>query len=143
MSSIRTEWVALDTNIFVFGIRGDSAHPDCERLLTDGLSHLRVFVPLQVIAEVHRNLTTPEVRTVYQVLDSALELTWDFAPADVALIRRSEHAGAKKGDAVIAAHLQRANVPWLVSENRHFLAENPNLGFSVATAGAVLEMLNI
>jgi len=42
---------------------------------------------------------------------------------------------------VIAAHLEAAGVPSLISENRHFLAEISELPFQVFTSQQVVEML--
>jgi hypothetical protein len=51
VNSIRHEAVALDTNVFVFALRKEVAHPACETLLFDKLSDLQVYLPLQIFVE--------------------------------------------------------------------------------------------
>jgi hypothetical protein len=143
MSSIRTEWVALDTNEYIFGIRGNSDFAASEKLLTEGIASLRVMVPLQVLTEVSRNLSGAELKAFYQTLESVAELAWDFSPPEQDLVLNYVNVGAKKGDAVIAAHLDSSKVPWLISENRHFLSQIPNLPFKVITASEALSMLSM
>ena len=50
-------------------------------------------------------------------------------------------AGAKKGDAAIAAHLEAANIRYFISENRHFLAELPALPFKVLSSEEAVQLL--
>ena len=57
-------------------------------------------------------------------------------------MRRWEQRGAKKGDAVIAAHLEIAGVRYFISENRHFIAEITNLPFKVLTSEETLRLLS-
>src|SRR5205809_3076548 len=109
MSSIRTEPTALDSNEFVFGIRGDPNYPESERLLRR-ISKLSLFVPRQIVEEVHRNLLKAELNSFYDALATARELMWAFDNPSDDLIRDFEAKGAKKGDAVIAAHLQQAGI---------------------------------
>lgn len=49
--------------------------------------------------------------------------------------------GAKKGDADICAQLSLAGIHWLISENRHFLAEITGLPFTVLTSAEALAIL--
>lgn len=141
MNSIRHETVALDTNIFVFALRKEAAYPACEILLFDKLSELQVYLPLQIFVELQRNLTGGEMRGVVRALRRAKTVTWDYAPAPADRIAHWEQAGAKKGDAVIAAHLEAAKIHYLVSENRHFLTELPASPFQVLRSEAVIELL--
>ena len=57
MSSIHDETVALDTNVFIFALRRDPKYSACEILLFDKLSELKVYVVLQVLLELQRNLS--------------------------------------------------------------------------------------
>ena len=141
MNSIRHEAVALDTNVFVFALRKEAAYPACETLLFDKLSDLQVYLPLQIFVELQRNLTGDEMRGVLRALLRAKTVTWDYAPAPAELIARWEQQGAKKGDAVIAAHLEAAKIHYLVSENRHFLTEISAPPFQVLRSEAVIELL--
>ena len=142
MNSIRDEPVALDTNVFVFALRKDANYPACETLLFDKLAQLQVYVPLQVFVELQRNLTDNEMRGVLRALVRAKTVTWDYAPAPADLIARWEQRGAKKGDAVIAAHLEAANIRSFVSENRHFLAELSALPFGVLSSEEAVRLLS-
>jgi hypothetical protein len=49
--------------------------------------------------------------------------------------------GCRLGDAAVAAHLEEKNIDALISENRHFLAEIPDLPFRVLSSTATLEEL--
>ncbi len=141
MPSIRSEAVALDTNIFIFALRKEPNYPGCETLLFDKLSALQVDMPLQIFLEVQRNLTGSEMRRVVRALAMAHTVTWDYAPARMDLIRQWEQRGAKKGDAVITAHLEAATIRYLVSENRDFLIELPALPFTVLSSEEAVRLL--
>ena len=141
MNSIRHEAVALDTNIFVFALRKEPAYPACELLLFDKLHELQVYLPLQIFVELQRNLTGAEMRGVLRALRRAKTVTWDYAPAPAERVAHWEQEGAKKGDAVIAAHLEAAKIRYLVSENRHFLTEISTSPFQVLRSEAVIELL--
>jgi predicted nucleic-acid-binding protein len=141
VNSIRHEAVALDTNVFIFALRKEAAYPACEALLFDKLSELQVYLPLQIFVELQHNLTGDEMRGVLRALLRAKTVTWDYAPAPAELITQWEQQGAKKGDAVIAAHLEAAKIHYLVSENRHFLTEIPTSPFQVLRSEAVIELL--
>ena len=141
MNSIRDEAVALDTNVFIFALRRDPDHPACEILLFDKLDQLRVYMPLQVLIELQRKLLPDEMRGVLLALTKARVVKWDYAPARLDLVARWQERGAKKGDAVIAAHLEAAGVPYLISENRDFLIELTELPFEAFTAEKALRLL--
>lgn len=142
MSSIRDELVALDTNEFVFALRRDARQPARQVLLFERLDELNVYMPLQILAELQRNLTATEMRGLLRALARASSVTWDYAPARLDLIAQWEQRGAKKGDAVIAAHPEARQVRYFVSENRHFLAELSGLPFEVLTSDAVVRLLS-
>ena len=141
MNSIRGETVALDTNVFIFALRKEPDYPACETLLFDKLPALQVYMPLQIFLELQRNLTASEVRRVVRALTMAQAVTWDYAPAQMDLIRQWEQRGAKKGDAVITAHLEGAVIRYLVSENRDFLKELPALPFTVLSSEEAVRLL--
>jgi len=61
---IRDETVALDTNEFIFALRRDARYPFCETLLFDKVSESAVYMPLQVLVELQRNLSDSEMRGV-------------------------------------------------------------------------------
>lgn len=141
MNSIRHEAVALDTNVFVFALRKEISRPACETLLFDKLNELQVYLPLQIFVELQHNLTSDEMRGVLRALLRAKTVTWDYAPAPTELIAWWEQQGAKKGDAVIAAHLEAAKIRYFVSENRHFLTELPASPFQVLRSETVIQLL--
>ena len=142
MNSIRDERVAVDTNVFIFALRKEPHYPACETLLFDKLHTLRVYMPLQIFLELQRNLTGSEMRRVVRALTMAHTVTWDYAPARVDLIRHWEQRGAKKGDAVITAHLEAVTIRYLVSENRDFLMELPALPFTVLSSAEAVRLLD-
>lgn len=142
MNSIRNEWVALDTNEFLFALRQDPNFSACRTLLFEKLPELNIYIPLQVLVELQRNLTTDEMRGIFLALNRAKALRLDYAPAAIDAIDYWKQQGAKKGDAVIVAHLEAASIRYLVSENRHFLAELVDLPFKVFTSEQVVTLLN-
>jgi len=133
--------VALDTNVFIFALRKEPNYPACETLLFDKLTAPHVYMPLQIFLELQRNLTASEMRRVVRALTMAQAVTWDYAPARIDLIRQWEQRGAKKGDAVITAHLEVATIRYLVSENRDFLKELPALPFTVLSSEEAVRLL--
>ena len=141
MNSIQNEIVALDTNEFIFALRHEAARPACETLLFDHLSKLQIFIPLQVLIELQRNLTDVEMRGVLRALMKAKAVTWDHAPPAFERVRQWEERGAKKGDAIIAAHLEAVGVRYFISENRHFLAELSDLPFQVLSSEEAVRLL--
>ena len=141
MKSIRDELVALDMNQFVFAIRRDPNHGFCRKLLFERISELRIFVPLEVIRELRRNLIPSELQAAFSPLRGAAEVIWDFRDPLEETVNHYQRLGAKIGDAIIAAHLDASEIRTLVSENRHFLNEIPNLPFRVLTAEDVLNNL--
>lgn len=141
MSSIRNAAVPLDTNLFIFALRKDTTYPACETLLFDKLGELQVYIPLQIFVELQRNLTSDEMRGVLRALLRTKTVMWDYAPAPMELIARWGQQGAKKGDAVIAAHLEAADICYFISENRHFLAELPALPFKVLSSEEAIRLL--
>lgn len=145
MSSSRAdladEYLALDTNQFVFALRRDPRFPGCASLLFDQIDQLHIHVPLQVMKELHRNLTRRELRKVFGALEAAQECRIDYAPGEAARVLHWEQLGAKKGDAVIVAQLEAARVRVLVSENRHFLSEVEGLPFEVLASEQVVQVL--
>ena len=146
MSSSRAdladEFIALDTNQYVLALRRDPRFPNCASLLFQHVDKLCVHVPLQVLKELHRNLSRRELRRVFGALEVAQECRIDYALGDIGRVTHWEQMGAKKGDAVIVAQLEAAGVRFLVSENRHFLSEVEGLPFEVLTSEQVLRQLN-
>jgi len=141
VSSIRDELVALDTNEFIFALRRDAGRRACETLLLEGVAELQLYVPRQVLVELEHNLSPAEMRDAREALESARSVTWDYAPAQPERVERWQEQGARAGDAMIIAQLEAYGVHYLISENRHFLAELPALPFTVLTSEEVLRLL--
>ena len=94
-----------------------------------------------MVVELHRKLRADEQRAVYALLKTAVDLDWDFSKPSAELHNHYLQLGAKKGDAIIAAHLHAAGLRWLVSENRHFLSEIPDLPFTLVSAVQAIDAL--
>lgn len=141
MNSIREVLVSLDTNEFLFALRKEARYPACEILLFDMLSSLHIYMPLQILIELQRNLRSDEMRGLLLALSRSKTIQWDYAPVSLDLVGRWERRGAKKGDAVIAAHLEAAGVRYFISENRHFLGQLPDLPFLVLSSEEAARLL--
>jgi predicted nucleic-acid-binding protein len=141
MNSILTERVAIDTNVLIYAVSEGSTFPQCRTIIFDWLAELDIFIPQQVISELHRNLSQRQLRTAYSVLMLPRSIAFDGASPDEESIERFRELGAKKGDAIISAQLEVAGVKWLISENRHFLAEIQDLPFKVISAERALRMI--
>jgi hypothetical protein len=141
MSSILDELVCFDTNQFIFGIRRSPQNPACREVLRRHLHKLAVYLPLEILIELHRNLYREEINAAYRILRHAREFVEDFVPVEISLLEHYERIGAKDGDARICAHLHQAKVGWLISENRDFLQELPELPFKVLSSQEALTVL--
>lgn len=139
--TIRTERIILDTSVWIFGLRQTPAYPACAQLL-DRLGELSVVVPRQILRELQANLSEEELRAFFDMASGhpkRILLDWQRAPLE--LIRNYQGLGFKRGDAVVAAHVEHLGVPLLVSENRELLAGASGLPFRILTAGAALAEL--
>ena len=139
--TIRAERVILDTNIWIFGLRRTSAYEDCA-LLLNRLGDLTVLVPRQILRELQLNLSDDELREFFRLVSlhpARIGIDWGHAPTE--LVKKYEAGGWRRGDAVIAAHLEHLAVPSLVSENREFLKDAPGLPFRLLTAAEALASL--
>jgi predicted nucleic acid-binding protein len=125
-------WI-LDTNVWVFGLRCDQGFPDCA-LLLDQIGAFYLVIPLQVLKELHLNLTEDEMRVFYQLINQCSEFaeqSWDSAPAE--RVGFYQQRGCRKGDAVIAAHAEALAVDYIVTENRQFLQTIVDLPVKILT----------
>lgn len=136
--NIDREWIVLDTNEWIFGLRNHSALPSCH-LLLQRLFRLQVKIPQQILLELRANLSDEEMSDLFRLwrqYPDQVEIHWEKADSD--LIQKYQHLGCKLGDAAVAAHLEAMRVGILVSENRHFLEEITGLPFQVWRADDVL-----
>jgi len=139
--TIRTDRIVIDTNVWIFGLRQTPEYLSCARLL-DRLSDLTVVVPRQVVRELQANLTDDELRDLFRVINlHPMHITLDWPWAPIELVRKYEGLGCKRGDAVVAAHLEHFAVPVPVSENRDFLGGVAGLPFRRVTAAEALSEL--
>jgi len=139
--TIGHEWVVLDTNVWIFGLRKQSDQPACAHVL-QRVPQLHVKVPRQVLLELQTNLNGEEMRDFFRPIrryPERIELHWDRV--DLSRIRIYQQLGCKLGDATIAAHLETLAVEALMSENRDFLDEIPGLPFRVLRAEDLLREL--
>lgn len=123
--------ICIDSNQFIFGISGSDA--DSERLMLL-LPQLNVFIPRLVMKEVTRNLNDENVKRLYTILRKAPQITIidEFAPR--ALVEKYLRLGLReKGDAFIGAFAEWQQVKYLISDNRHFLAELSDSPFLIVT----------
>ena len=141
MNTAFDEIVALDTNEYIHAIRAGDLYPACRRLIFESLHLLQLHFPFQVQTELRRNLTDEEMAIALRALKAAQRIIWSYDVPPVKRIRFWESQGAKKGDAVICAALEAANVKFLISENRHFLAQIESLPFQVLSAEQFLDLL--
>lgn len=142
MPSIRDSLVALDANQYLFAVRRDPDYPNCETLVFDRIHLLGVFLPNEIQAEVRRNLSDSEFRGILEALRRARSLLVDYELPAIEQLESWQARGAKKGDAVIAATLERAGVRLFISENRHFLREMIDLPFDVVTSEQAVALLD-
>lgn len=70
--TIRNERVALDTNVWIFGLRHHPELPACA-LLLERLGQIKVILPRQVLRELQANLTEIELRTLFNLLKQVPE----------------------------------------------------------------------
>jgi hypothetical protein len=141
MSSIRTDAVAFDTNVYIHGLRRSPGQEACSELMFGFVATLRLYLPIQVQIELRRNLSAQHIRDLFAVLRDVQTIEWAAEAASEELVESYRSRGAKKGDADIAAQLDVAEIRWLVSENRHFLSEIADLPFRVITAAEALAIL--
>jgi len=140
--TIADDWIALDTNILIFGLHEDPHFPACAALL-ERMGELHVYIPRQIIRELQNHLLPDEASELFRLFNrhpERIRITWNLAAAE--LVENFRQSGCKLGDAAVAAHLAEEGVATLISENRHFLSEIPSLPFRVLTAAAALEELN-
>lgn len=136
--SILDEWIVLDTNIWIFGLRRNPDVPACAQLL-GLLDRLHIVLPRQILQELQANFSEAETRTLFGLfshISHRVKITWEKAHQNT--VGKYQRLGCKLGDAVIAAHLEELNIKVLVSENRDFLEEVKELPFRRLTAAQAL-----
>ena len=133
--------VALDTNIWIHAIRASAGYPACHALVFEHLHSLQLYFPFEVQAELRRNFTDEEMDIAFQAVKVAQKTIWSYEVPPFERISFWQNQGAKKGDAVICAALEAADIKFLISENRHFLQEINELPFEVLSAQSLLDQI--
>jgi hypothetical protein len=139
--SISDEWVVVDTNVWIFGLRDQPDRPACAPLLRY-LPRLYVKLPRQVLLELRANLLKEELKELFRLwryYPDRVEIRWE--QVGTALIEKYQQLGCKLGDAAVSAHLEAMGIKILVSENRHFLEEISGLPFRVVSSEDTLQEL--
>lgn len=135
------EWIVLDTNIWVFGLRGQASKWACVEIL-ENLGFLKVQIPRQILLELRANLSRTEFDRFFDLINIYSDrLVSGWEKPNVRLVEKYKSLGCKTGDSVVAAHAEELEVKALVSENRHFLHEIDGLPFQVLSAGEAMEQL--
>ncbi len=127
--SIRDDWIILDTNVWIFGLRRIPHLPACAELLQN-LNQLRVVLPRQILQELQANLVDDELRALFRLLNRlpiAPKIDWQKAAPRI--VAKYQRMGCKLGDAVVSAHAEEVGIKILVTENRDFLEELTGLPF--------------
>ena len=97
--------MVLDTNVWIFGLRGQADRLACQRVL-QRLPRLHVQVPRQILLELRTNLTRDEMDRFFRLLNrypERIQFHWD--KVESALIHKYQQLGCKLGDAAVAAHV--------------------------------------
>ena len=108
--TIGPDWVVLDTNIWIFGLRRQPEQPACAQVLQH-LPQLYVKIPRQVLLELQANLRHEELRAFFRLLHrypGQTDMRWE--QVDLSRIRTYQRLGCKLGAAAVAAHI-RAHPP--------------------------------
>lgn len=131
----------IDTNVWIFGLRRDQHFPDSIRVLANIGSFL-ALVPLQIITELHVNLSDDEMTRFYGLrneLREFISISWDMVSLE--RVAFYQERGCRKGDAFVAAHAEDLRAHLIVSNNRQFLGTIQNLPFKIATPAEALARL--
>ena len=141
--SIRDEWIILDTNVWIFGLRRIPDFRACTELL-ENLNRLRVVLPRQILQELQANLVDDELRVLFRLINRLpipAKIDWQKAAPET--VAKYQHKGCKLGDAVVSAHVEELGVQILVTENRDFLEELTGLPFRRLNASRAMAELNV
>jgi len=102
-----------------------------------------VVIPRQVLAELQINLAPEEYQRFWQLINAysaRMEISWDPGPTE--RVNHYRGLGCRRGDAAVAALTEHVGAEVLVTENREFLRDVPNLPFRLVTSSALLAELD-
>ena len=133
----------LDANEYIFAM-GLSKKESCKSLLkhlVDSFPLYSVSICRTIIEEVRDNLSPKDFQNFINFANAFTKVDEDFLiPFEIGA--KYEARGFKPADAFIAAYTEWVGADALVTENRHFLNQNPNLPFKVLTAEKCLSIIS-
>ncbi|OQY29134.1 MAG: hypothetical protein B6244_04675 [Candidatus Cloacimonetes bacterium 4572_55] len=96
------------------------------------LPSLEVVLPRLVIKEVSRNLTEPQTKVLFTLLNRASQVKIIDEPVPAEMVRKYVKLGLpEKADAFIGAFAEWQEAKYLISDNRHFLSELSGSAFEI------------
>ncbi len=110
-------------------------------MLASSPSEYILRIPRTIVTEVRRNLAPELFQEFFKFISEVTTIDEDFLiPFELGL--KYEIKGFKLADAFIAAYAEWVGADALVTENRHFLSQNPDLPFKVLTAEKCLKIIS-
>ena len=129
--------VCIDSNQFIFGIAGTD--PAAEMVL-NLVPYVETVLPRLIMSEVTRNLSVVQTKLFYALLARArVVVVEEPVPADL-LAKYIGLGLPEKADAFIGAFAEWQQVAYLISDNRHFLAELKPTTFQVVSPDEFLRL---
>ena len=132
----------LDANEYIFAL-GLFKKESCDFLLKhliDNFPLHSVSICRTIVEEVRDNLTPNDFQNFIKFINIFTTIDEDFLiPFEIGV--KYEAKGFKEADALIAAYTEWVGADALVTENRHFLNQNPDLPFKVLTAEKCLKII--
>ena len=134
--------LVLDTNEYI-GALGIIKNPSAEILLIkliESTSKHSLFIPRTIIDEVRRNLSPAIFAQFIRIIRAIATIDENFlVPFEIGA--KYVTMGLKPADAFIAAYTEWAGADLFISENRHFLYNQPHIPFKVVNAAKALKIL--
>ncbi len=130
--------ICIDSSTLIPSLQGSD--PDAVRLLNLVGTEFTLIIPRLIAQEVTRNLDTPEqIRRFYRLFQA---YDWAFIvdePVPPHLVEKYTALGLpEKADAFIGAFAEWMEIPYLISNNRHFLRDLQADAFHVLEAADFL-----
>ena len=121
--------ICIDSNQFIFGIGG--IDPASETIMSL-IPSLEIVLPRLIIKEVSRNLAENQTKALFTLFNRTPQLKIVDEPVPVELVQKYVELGLhEKADAFIGAFAEWQGAKYLISDNRHFLAELARSTFEV------------
>jgi len=132
--------LVLDANEYIFAL-GLFKKESCESLfkkLIESFPSHSVSICRTITEEVRDNLSPRDFQTFIKFINILTTIDEDFL-IPFELGAKYERKGLKEADAFIAAYTEWVGADALITENRHFLTQNPALPFKILTAEKCLK----